>query len=256
MNYYEVQDECIKHIKNKIDVIQKSNLPVETKQKNISLYNNALNNIDEYTKHFIMNEAIKLVDSPKSDARRYFPEDFLKKNLDSISLNDNFSRKCNFLDSVSSVYGIGVKYMDGEALKRHERTEPIKRDGESDEQFLDRKEKYDLEMCALGQKGEFEFQNDIKQYYQNERIKLQQRKNEEIQRQQQMMQQQMMQQQMMQQQMLNYQREMQEKFKNQKQKFDNASPLKKAWLKVTKKAVNNNGTWIVPDEEDYGRSIR
>ena len=50
----------------------------------------------------------------------------------------------------------------------------------------------------------------------------------------------------------------QQKFEEMKKTYDSLSPLKKAWYKMTKKMVNQNGTWIGDEElgDVNGRSIK
>ena len=133
---------------------------------------------------------------------------------------------------------------------------------ETEEHFIDRKEQYELQRCALGYSvGTFE--SDIKEKYNNEREQLkkqqenikpvenkEEQKSENIEQEKEDREQK------------RKEREQLEKqiFENQKKAYNDLNPLKKAWYKITNKAVKVDGTWILDEpvelSEENARSIR
>ena len=156
---------------------------------------------------------------------------------------------------------------------RFERSKPEKKENETEDQFLDRQEKYDLEMCALGQPTTFSFQNDginynvyesdVKKMYQEKREQLAREKieleNKERERQLKEQQEKELQAQQQKMQEELKQREAQAKHQREVDNWKKLNPFKKFIYKhITKKAVKENETWIVPEtnEVENGRSFK
>lgn len=238
-----------------------------------------LENLDEYAKQEIMRQAVRLAERGNYDeiSDSWFSDKQSKHIIDEcLKSGRRFALKTEFLDYVSDKYDIGVKYMASASNNqnyRFERSKPEKKENESEDQFLDRQEKYDLEMCALGQPTTFEFKNDgtnnnvyesdVKKMYQEKREQLAREKieleNKERERQLKEQQEKELQAQQQKMQEELKQREAQAKHQREVDNWEKLNPFKKFIYKhITKKAVKENETWIVPEtnEVENGRSFK
>lgn len=289
MTYEEIKKEIQQSEEEKIKFWEekledaKNGLPdaptPDLAERRVKFAQKKLENLDEYAKQEIMRQAVRLAERGNYDevCDGWFSDEQSKYIIDKcLRSGGRFALKTEFLDYVSDKYDIGVKYMasaSNDQNYRFERSKPEKKENETEDQFLDRQEKYDLEMCALGQPTTFSFQNDginynvyesdVKKMYQEKREQLAREKieleNKERERQLKEQQEKELQAQQQKMQEELKQREAQAKHQREVDNWKKLNPFKKFIYKhITKKAVKENETWIVPEtnEVENGRSFK
>lgn len=289
MTYEEIKKEIQQSEEEKIKFWEekledaKNGLPdaptPDLAERRVKFAQKKLENLDEYAKQEIMRQAVRLAERGNYDevCDGWFSDEQSKYIIDKcLRSGGRFALKTEFLDYVSDKYDIGVKYMasaSNDQNYRFERSKPEKKENETEDQFLDRQEKYDLEMCALGQPTTFSFQNDginynvyesdVKKMYQEKREQLAREKieleNKERERQLKEQQEKELQSQQQKMQEELKQREAQAKHQREVDNWKKLNPFKKFIYKhITKKAVKENETWIVPEtnEVENGRSFK
>lgn len=289
--YEEIKEEVKKDLVSQYEFWngQDSQYALQEKEK-IQKY---LNNLDEYTKQEIMRKTKDFAFTASTGSTgstinintdaRIMP--FLEmvgedtKKLGCVSI-DGTKVKWNdayYINAINEMCGIvakeyGINFTPLELGRGYLNTSVLegkdvdialeKGSDETEEHFIDRKEQYELQRCALGYSvGTFE--SDIKEKYNNEREQLkkqqenikpvenkEEQKSENIEQEKEDREQK------------RKEREQLEKqiFENQKKAYNDLNPLKKAWYKITNKAVKVDGTWILDEpvelSEENARSIR
>ena len=297
--YEEIKEEVKKKLTSEYARIDELDNPAMQARKDEILKD--LNNLDEYTKQEIMRRATSFA-STAARARVDVKIPIYSKDVEPFleivgedveKLNDWAKivsidgEQLEWRDSVrNTTYSIAINEICRVVAKEYEiNFTPFERghftpldidilegkdvdialekgSDETEEHFIDRKEQYELQRCALGYSvGTFE--SDIKEKYNNEReqLKKQQENIKPVENKEEQKSENIEQEKEDREQKIKEREQLEKQiFENQKKAYNDLNPLKKAWYKITNKAVKVDGTWILDEpvelSEENARSIR